>query len=251
MIPLFAIGVFTGFTLSQSGLVVHWWHKRPPHWQYRAAVNGVGAIVTGLATIIFLISKFVDGAWIVVVAVPGFVLLFSRINAYYQRAGKDLRLGKTPAAPETKPTLVIVPVVNVSELTRFAISEALSLSKHVLAVSVIVEAHDQGTLISDHLEAEWDEWNPGPRLELLHTEYTSVIDPICAFIDEEQAKSDQQIVVLIPVLVPARWRYRILHNQLDVILTRALRKRPEVLVAKVQLPLSSSTIAHSRRSRKH
>jgi hypothetical protein len=142
-------------------------------------------------------------------------------------------------------------VVNVSELTRFAISEALSLSKHVLAVSVIVEAHDQGTLISDHLEAEWDEWNPGPRLELLHTEYTSVIDPICAFIDEEQAKSDQQIVVLIPVLVPARWRYRILHNQLDVILTRALRKRPEVLVAKVQLPLSSSTVAHSRRSRKH
>jgi amino acid transporter len=250
MIPLFAIGVFTGFTLSQSGLVVHWWHTKPPRWQYRAAVNGLGAIVTGLATIIFLISKFVDGAWVVVIAVPAFVLLFVRINAYYQRTGATLGLGKIPPAPEGKSTLVIVPVVNVSELTRFAIGEALSLSTNVIAVSVIVEAHDQGAVTSDDLEAEWATWNPGPRLELLHTDFTSVIDPICSFIDEEQAKKDQQIVVLIPVLIPARWRYRILHNQLDVILSRALRKRPEVLVAKVQLPLSESTVAHVVHSRK-
>jgi hypothetical protein len=250
MIPLYAIGVFTGFTLSQSGLVVRWWHQRPPRWHYRAAINGLGAIITGLATVIFLISKFVNGAWIVVIAVPGFVLLFERINAYYKRTGATLGLGKIPPAPEGKSTLVIVPVVNVSELTRFAIGEALSLSKNVIAVSVIVEAHDQGAVTSDDLEAEWAQWNPGPRLELLHTDYTSVIDPICSFIDEEQAKRDQQIVVLIPVLIPARWRYRVLHNQLDVILSRALRKRPEVLVAKVQLPLSESTVAHLRPSRK-
>jgi amino acid transporter len=251
MIPLYAIGVFTGFTLSQSGLVVHWWHQRPPRWRYHAAINGVGAIVTGLATVIFLVSKFTDGAWIVIIAVPGFVLLFVRINAYYMRAGVTLGLGKIPPAPEGKSTLVIVPVVNVSKLTRFAIGEALSLSTHVIAVSVIVEAHDQGVVTSNDLEAEWAEWNPGPHLELLHTEYTSVVEPICSFIDQEQAKADRQIVVLIPVLIPARWRYRILHNQLDVILTRELRKRPEILVAKVQLPLSESTVGHVTLPRKH
>jgi hypothetical protein len=171
-----------------------------------------------------------------------------RIDAYYKKVGKDLGLGSIPPPPTAKSTLVIVPVVNVSELTRFAISEALSISENVIAVSVIVEAHDQGALTSDDLETEWAQWNPGPPLQLLHTEYTSVVDPICSFIDEEQAKSDQQIVVLIPVIVPTRWRYRILHNQLDVILTRALRKRPEVLVAKVQLPLTTPKVRSPRSS---
>jgi amino acid transporter len=238
MIPLYAIGVFTGFTLSQSGLVVHWWHERPSRWHYRAIVNGFGAIVTGLATVIFLISKFVNGAWIVVIAIPCFVLLFMRIHVYYMKVGETLGIGKIPKAPKGMKTLVIVPVVNVSELTRFAISEALSLSPHVIAVSVIVEAHDQGGVTDDDLEDDWARWNPGPQLELLHTEYTSIVEPICAFIDQESAKDNQQIVVLIPVLIPTHWRYRILHNQLDVVLSAALRKRPEVLVAKVQLPLT-------------
>jgi hypothetical protein len=239
MIPLYAIGVFTGFTLSQSGLVVHWWHTRPPRWHYRAIINGVGATVTGVATVIFLISKFAEGAWIVVIAVPSFVLLFVRIHVYYVKVGALLGIGSIPPPPEGKSTLVIVPVVNVSKLTQFAVSEALSLSPNVIAVSVIVEAHDQGAVTSNDLEADWAKWSPGPPLQLLHTEYTSVIDPICAFIDEEQAKGDQQIVVLIPVLIPTRWRYRILHNQLDVVLTAALRKRPDVLVAKVQLPITA------------
>jgi amino acid transporter len=242
MIPLYAIGVFTGFTLSQTGLVVHWWHTRPPRWHYRAIVNALGATVTALATVIFLVSKFTEGAWIVVLAVPGFVLLFVRIHVYYVKVGAVLGIGSIPPPPEGKSTLVIVPVVNVSKLTQFAIGEALSLSSHVVAVSVIVEPHDQGTVTSNDLEGDWAKWNPGPPLRLLPTEYTSVIDPICAFIDKEQAKGDQQIVVLIPALIPTRWRYRILHNQLDVVLTSALRKRPEVLVARVQLPIAAEEI---------
>jgi hypothetical protein len=87
------------------------------------------------------------------------------------------------------------------------------------------------------------------QLQLLRTEYTSVVEPICSFIDEEQAKADQQIVVLIPVIIPTRWRYRVLHNQLDVILTRALRKRPEVLAAKVELPLATPRVRPPRSPR--
>jgi amino acid transporter len=237
MIPLFAIGVFTGFTLSQFGLVVHWWRTRPPRWSSRATINGVGAIVTALATVIFLVSKFEEGAWVVVIAVPTFVLLFTRVHAYYRRAGLELGIGTLPEKPTGKRTLVIVPVTNVSRLTRFAISEALSLGQDVVAVSVEMEPGDDGETESDALEREWATWDPGVPLHILHTDYASVVEPIVAFIDEAREQSDQQIVVLIPVLVPRRFRYRILHNQIDRVLSAALRTRTDIVVARVPMPL--------------
>jgi hypothetical protein len=236
MIPLFAIGVFTGFTLSQSGLVVHWWRERPPRWHYRAVINGAGAIVTGVATVIFLISKFTQGAWIVVIAVPLFIVLFMRINAYYARVAESIGIDKIPPAPEGRETLVIVPIVNVSKLTSYAISEALSLGQEVIAISVIIDPADANQQRESTLKEEWEKWNPGVSLQLLHTDYSSIVAPICHFIDEQLASDDRQIVVLIPVLVPSKLRYRVLHNQLDVILSRDLRKRTDVVVARVQMP---------------
>jgi amino acid transporter len=241
MIPLFAIGVFTGFTLSQTGLVVHWWRTRPDRWRYRAVVNGGGAVVTALATLVFLISKFEQGAWIVVITVPLFVLLFLRIHAYYQRAAVELGVGNLPAKPVGKQTLVIVPVSNISELTRFAICEALSLSANVIAVTVAIEQADGEPGYSDELQREWLQWNPGPTLQILRTEFSSIVDPIVAFIDQARAKGDRQIVVLIPIVVPSLWRYRLLHNQLDLVLSAALRKHADVVVARVQMPLEVSS----------
>jgi amino acid transporter len=240
LIPMFAIGVFTGFTLSQAGLVVHWWRTRPPRWRYRALLNGTGAFVTALATLVFLVAKFAQGAWIVVLAVPSFVLLFSRVHAYYARVATTLAVGETPAPPKTKETLVVVPVVNVSRLTRFAIGEALSLSPHVVAVSVVIVEHDQRGAARDDLERAWSRWDPGVPLRLLRTEYTSVVDPICAFIDEERSREDRQVVVLIPVVLAPRWRYRTLHNQLDIVLSAALRKRTDVIVARVPMRLDDA-----------
>jgi amino acid transporter len=237
LIPLFAIGVFTGFTLSQTGLVVHWWRTRPQRWRYRAAVNGTGAVVTALATVVFLISKFVQGAWIVMITVPLFVLLFVRIRVYYQRAGVELGIGSVPSKPIPKQTLVIVPVSNISELTRFAICEALSLSADVIAVSVATEQVDGGPGYSDELQREWSQWNPGPPLQILRTQFSSIVDPIVAFIDQERARADRQIVVLIPTVMPGHLRYRLLHNQIDLVLSAALRKRADVVVARVQMPL--------------
>jgi amino acid transporter len=236
MIPLFAIGVFTGFTLSQTGLVVHWWRERPPRWRYRAVVNGAGAIVTGVATIIFLVSKFTQGAWIVVLAVPLFIVLFMRINAYYRGVAVAIGIDKIPPAPEGRDTLVIVPIVNVSKLTSYAISEALSLGQKVIAISVIIDDVDANQQRESVLNDEWEKWNPGVPLHLLHTDFSSIVPPICEFIDEQRANDDRQIVVLIPVLVPSKLRYRILHNQLDLILSRDLRKRTDVVVARVQMP---------------
>ena len=237
MIPLFAIGVFIGFTLAQSGLVVHWWRTRGSRWRLRATINGLGALVTGSATVIFLISKFTEGAWVVVVAIPAFILLFTRISVYYRRVAHVLHMHEIPARPEAKHTRVIVPVTGVSRLTSYAISEALSLGQDVTAIRVVLDEGGQGDAEARQVEEEWAQWNPGVPLHVLRTEYASVVDPIVAYIHQFCPRKDEQIVVLIPTVMPSRIRYRLLHNHLDLVLSAALRSHPEVVVARVTLPL--------------
>jgi amino acid transporter len=237
LIPLFAIGVFTGFTLSQTGLVVHWRRTRPRRWQYRAIVNGTGAAVTGLATVIFLVTKFTAGAWVVVLAVPALITLFTRIHRYYQRAGQALGLGSVPGKPAAEPSVAVVPVTGVSRLAEHAISEALSISKQVICVTVLTEVIGDSDGRARELQEQWARWNPGPPLRVLHTEYASVAGPILAFVDRLTERHDEQVVVLIPVAVPDRLRYRYLHNHLDVVLASALRGRPDVVTARVAMPL--------------
>ncbi|MGO9856459.1 MAG: APC family permease [Acidimicrobiales bacterium] len=238
LIPLFAIGVFIGFTLSQTGLVVHWRKLRPPGWRRRAVINGFGAVITAIATIVFLISKFTEGAWVVVIAIPAFIFLFLRIHAYYERARKELHIDETPMRPEPKHTLVIVPVNRVSRLTEHALCEAESLGQEVVAVTVVLRGGDDASRDVDRLRRHWRRWDPGVPLKVLHTDYASVVQPIVAYIDEVRAEHPEyQIVVLIPVIRPDKWRYRLLHNQIDLVLSSALRSREDVVVARVSVPL--------------
>lgn len=236
LIPLFAIGVFTGFTFSQSGLVVHWRRNRPARWRWGAAVNATGAVVTGVATVVFLITKFAQGAWVVVVAVPVFIALFMRIHAYYERVGRELGLGQLPEKPHAGSSVVVVPVTGISRLAARAIAEAMSLSAQVCAVSVVMEDPGADERVA-RLEEDWRRWDPGVPLRVLRTEFASVVGPIVEFIDELCTRSEQ-VVVLIPVVVPKRFRYRILHNQVDVVLSAALRGRPDVVVARVPMSLA-------------
>jgi amino acid transporter len=231
LIPLYAIGVFTGFTLSQAGLVIHWRRTRPPRWQQRAIVNGTGAIVTAVATVIFLISKFTEGAWVVVLAVPTFIFGFTRIHSYYRLAGKALGLSGVPGKPAAKATIVVVPVVRVSRLVQHALSEALSVSDQVIAVTVVTDGVDQDADRAQKIREQWDAWDPGPPLRVLHTEYAAMAGPILAFVDQLREQHSEQIMVLIPVAVPVPPRYRFLHNHFEVVLMRALRNRPDIVVA--------------------
>jgi amino acid transporter len=239
LIPLFAIGVFTGFTLAQAGMVVHWRRSRRRGWQQRAAVNGLGAAATASATVVFLVTKFTDGAWVVVLAIPALIVLFTRIHHYYQQVGRQLGFGEIPGPPQAKPVLVVVPVAGVSRLTRHAISEALSISAHVIAVTVVTADPDQSTLHADSVRHQWDRWNPGVPLRVLHTQYASMAGPIVAFIDKLRQQHDQQIIVLIPVVHPDHLRDRPLHNQIDLVLTRALRTRTDIILTRVTIPLQS------------
>ena len=239
LIPLFAIGVFIGFTLSQSGLVVHWRRTREQGWTRRAAINGVGALITAAATLIFLFSKFLEGAWVVVVIVPLLILLFTRIERYYNRANKELGAGVIPQMPDRKRTLVVVPVTRVSRLTQHALSEALSLGDEVLAVTVVFDGELVG-LPQDDIERQWRDWHPGVPLRVLHTDYSSIVQPIVRLVDELRERKDRQVVVLIPVVIPEKLRYRLLHNQVDLALATELRRRPDVVVARVPMPILPS-----------
>jgi hypothetical protein len=146
-------------------------------------------------------------------------------------------VGIVPERPIGKRTLVIVPVTSVSRLTRHAICEALSLGQEVMAVYVAIDQGYYGENAAQTLEEEWARWDPGVPLRILPTEYSSVVGPIVALIDELRERDDMQIVVLIPVVIPDRFRYRILHNQIDRVLSAALRSRTDLVVARVSMPL--------------
>jgi amino acid transporter len=239
LIPLFAIGVFIGFTLAQSGLVVHWWRTRPRGWRSRALLNGVGATATGVSTAVFLFAKFTEGAWVVVVAIPAFIALFHGIERYYGRVAQQLAFGQLPNIPAPKPALVVVPVVSISKLTAQAVAKALSLGHEVVAATVVFDNPDQAEGADEEaLQRDWERWRCGVPLRVLHTEYASVVRPLTEFVDTLRTeRADHQIVVLIPVVLPRKLRYRVLHNQLDVALSSALRTRTDLVVARVPFAL--------------
>lgn len=131
---------------------------------------------------------------------------------------------------------MIVPVTSVSRLTRHALSEALSLSGEVMAVTVEFEGEPTNPPKSD-IERQWHEWNPGVPLRILKTDYASIVQPILRLVDELLEEDDRQLVVLIPVVIPERMRYRVLHNQVDLKLSSELRHRPGLVVARVSMPI--------------
>lgn len=228
LIPMFAIGVFTGFTLAQAGMVVHWRRARSAGWRRRAVVNATGAAVTAVATVVFLLTKFAAGGWVVVVTVPLLMTGFWRVRTYYQRAGALLGLGQRPPDPTVRQTLVVVPVTSLSRLAAMAISDARSFGHEVVAVRVVFADQEEQAC---QMQAEWKAWDPGARLVLLHTDYHSVVQPILQFI-RRAASGDRRVMVLIPMIVPRHWRHRLLHNQIDLALSSALAREPGVVVAR-------------------
>jgi amino acid transporter len=240
LIPLYAIGVFIAFTLSQAGLVVHWRRTRGPGWSRRAIINGFGAMVTAAATLIFLFSKFMEGAWVVVIVIPLIIVLFNRIESYYARSARELKSGVIPSPPARKRTIVLVPVADVSRLTQYVLSEAISLGGETVAVTVVFDTA-RGNAPESDVERLWKQWSPGVPLRVLHTDYGSVVKPIVQLVDDLRARTDRQVVVLIPVSVPERIRYRLLHNQIDLALATKLRRRPDVVVARVAMEIHSQS----------
>jgi amino acid transporter len=225
LIPLYAIGVFLGFTLSQVGLVRHWRRERPPRWQWRAALNGVGAIMTAVAVVVFLGTKFIEGAWVVVVAVPVLMLLFARTESYYADVAKELKLGRTPPLPVKQESIVIVPTSTVNLLTQKAVSAALSLGGTVVGVAVAADEQERDQIIRD-----WADWECGCSIEVLIDPGRSLVRSVLGYV-ESVHEHDAVVTVLIPEIIPRKRRHEILHNQRGRLLEAVLKARTDVIVA--------------------
>ncbi len=225
LIPLFTIGVFIGFTISQLGLVRHWVTARPAGWRARAALNGLGATLTGLAVVVALLTKFLEGAWVVAIAIPMLMVLFARIESYYGKVRRELRWGKTPAAPRKRESIVIVPVSTVNLLTERAVSAALSLGETVVAVAVAGDDEE-----CDAISREWDDWHSGVPIEVLRDPHRSLVRTVLHYIRSVH-DADATITVLVPIVMPSKRRHEILHNQRGRLLEAVLKARTDVIVA--------------------
>ncbi|MGP8161349.1 MAG: APC family permease [Candidatus Dormibacteria bacterium] len=234
LIPLFAIGVFTGFTLAQAGMVRHWLGTRSAGWWWRCGINGLGAVASGVATLIFVVTKFREGAWVVVIAIPLLILLFVRVHTYYRRVAAELHLGERPPRPVPCSTTVVVPFTHLSRLTSEALSEALSMGQRVVAVTVVFP---EARATREELEAAWKRWDPGVPLVILASEYHSVVRPLLRYIGSLKPTAAHRVVVLIPVVAPRHFWQQALHNHLDLLLSAALERRRNVVVARLTLPL--------------
>jgi amino acid transporter len=224
LVPLFAVGVFIGFTLSQLGMVRHWRIQRTPGWKTRAAINGFGALLTALTTVIELVSKFTEGAWLIVLVIPGLVLLFDQVHRTYGRIGALLGLGQKPQHPAKHKSLVVVPVGSISRLTAEGISTALSIGDEVVAVYVcFIDPDDEAA--EESFRERWEQWRPNVPLTTLRTTHRSITKPIVKYLCDIEAKDRYyKIVVLIPEVQPPKFWDYLLFNQRGAILDHAIRR---------------------------
>jgi hypothetical protein len=224
LVPLFAIGVFVGFTLSQVGMVRHWHQRGGRGWARRAAINGIGAAFTTAALAIELFSKFLEGAWLVVIVVPLLVLMFRRVHRTYWRIGVLLGEGRTPSAPHRLRSLVVVPVGSLSRLTEEGLSAALSLGDEVRAVTVNYADQDseQAQIV---LYDRWQHWHPEVPLVTLTTDHRALGPPIVSYLRElESEDTRRRLVVVIPEVQPNHFWLRVFFNQRGAVLDRAIRR---------------------------
>ncbi|MFI1523871.1 APC family permease [Kitasatospora cineracea] len=237
LVPLFAIGVFVGFTVCQIGMVRHWRLVRGPRWQGRATLNGFGALLTGISTLVVTGTKFTEGAWGICLALPLLVLLFELIHRSYARIGNRLELGRIPGPLTPHHSLVIVPVHAITRLTREALSTALSLGDEVRAVTVVHTVPDpEDRAAAEALRRDWELWRPGVELVEIPDGHRRLGQPIAGYVNALAAvRAYDRITVLIPETEPRHVWQRALQNQRGAVIDRALRRRTDAVVCRLRM----------------
>jgi len=228
LLPVYAIGVFIGFTISQTGLVMHWRGQRGNGWTLKAALNGSGAALTAVASVVLFATKFTAGAWLLLIIVPSLMLLFDRVEHYYRGVGEQLGLGRSPAKPvpgADPQAMVIVPIGAVSLLAERALQAAMRLGGELVPVAVDIDPAE-----TQRLTEQWKQWDPGVDLQVLPSPNRTVVPPVLALV-RSQLQQGRHVTVLLGQVEPTHRRYRILHNQRGLILAAALRLRTDAVVA--------------------
>lgn len=223
LIPLFAVGVFLAFTLSQAGMVIRWWRERGGGWWLKMAINGIGALATAMAVLIIGASKFVEGAWITLLLVSMLVVSFFRIRAHYQEVTRQLALRDLPPSLQPfPPPRVVIPIAGIQRAIFDAVNFARSISKDVTAVYIETEPG-----AGQRVQEEWRHWWPDVPLVVKPSPYRSIVGPLLDFLDEtdRQHNDGQLAVVVLPEFVPAKWWHGLLHNQTAWLIKAALMYR--------------------------
>jgi amino acid transporter len=237
LIPLFAVGVFLAFTLSQSGMVVHWIRTRGPRWPLKALANGVGALVTTVTFFVVAISKFAEGAWVVLFLIPALAGLFYSVHRHYQEVSHELTLrGLPPSLRPLPEPRVVLPISGVHRGVIEALRYAETLTDSVTAVYVETEPG-----AGERVQKEWDHWAGKVPLVVVPSPYRSIIGPLLEFLDRtDQEHNDGQLAtVILPEFVPAKWWQVLLHNQTAWLLKLALlyrRRRGNQTRAVIDIP---------------
>lgn len=223
LIPLFAVGAFLAFTLSQTGMVVHWWRERGRNWLPKAIANGLGALATGTTLLVVGVSKFLEGAWITILLIPLIVIVLLRIRNHYRQIGAELTLRGLPPSlkPLPKPRLVI-PVSGMHRGVIKALRYARSISDDVTAVYVEIEPEN-----TKEVQDEWQTWSQDVPLVIIPSPYRSLIGPLLDFLDQtdQEHNDDQLATVLLPEFIPTHWWQNLLHNQTANLLRLAILYR--------------------------
>jgi amino acid transporter len=248
LIPLYAIGVFLSFTLSQSGMARRWWkigHLAPgqervergstlrfePGWRPKMVINGLGAVCTAVVALVFAVTKFKDGAWIVVLLLPALIFLFYRIHHHYRDLAANLSLTSYQPEPDIAPRhRVILPISGVHQGTLKALHYARVLSDDVTAVYVSMDPAE-----AEKLKAKWEMWGEGVRLVIVESPYRLLMEPLVGYIQYLATKRqpNELITIVVPHFVPRRWWHNLLHTQAAVTLRLALLFKPGITVTDV------------------
>lgn len=234
LIPLYAVGVFLSFTLSQSGMVRHWFRVREAGWRRSAVINGIGAAATFVVMWVIIIAKFMEGAWIVVLLIPSIVLLFVLIHRHYTATAKQLSLQGLEPPPLMRNT-VVVPISGLHRGTINALKYAEAIAPgNVTAVHISMDAEQ-----TRKLQERWKEWGGETPLIVLDSPYRSLIRPLLAYIEEIDQRWDNDVVtIVLPEFVPAKWWHHLLHNQTSLLIKGALLFRKNKVVTSVPYRLA-------------
>ena len=247
LVPLWAIGVFLSFTLSQVGMAHRWWkigHLAPtvevresgstlryePGWKLKLLVNGFGALCTAVVTIVFAATKFRDGAWIVVVLTPTLVAIFFAIHHHYRNLAASLSLQRGGNESHIKRHRVILPISGIHQGTLAALSYARVLSNDITAVYISMDPVE-----AEKIREKWEIWGEGVRLVILESPYRLLLEPLLAYIGEITAKRQPKeiITIVVPQFVPHIWWHNLLHTQTATWLRFALLFKPGIVITDV------------------
>lgn len=233
IIPLYAVGVFTSFTLAQSGMVKRWLSHRTGPWRGKLAINGIGALITGAVTIIIAVTKFTHGAWFILVLIPFMVYIFHTVHRHYLDVKAQLDFDNYHRREGLKHK-IIIPAASLTNVVANTIDYAKLLSDDVKVVHISTDKE-----FTEKFVKKYETWNPGIELVILDSPYRSVMDPLVEYIvEKDKTKAEGEVVtVLIPEFVTIKWWHRFLHNQTGLLLQNMLVFQADVVVTTVPFHL--------------